>query len=152
MCFISEVDFVLVKSYSISPICLQHIMKKSFVPTFVRYLMITYLITLSLEKKKYRNCFGQKKSGRNFECCTLYAKICENPAFDLKAFFKIFKFFYMINEKLVMLIYHITVSFQVSLNKCNCYCYNLLSPFPHVRLVLVSYIIRVDAELTWTML
>ena len=83
----------------------------------------------------------------------LYAKICVNPAFDSKAFFKIFKFLYcMINEKLVMLICHITVSFEVFLNKCNCYCYYLLSPFPHIRLVLVSYIIRVDAELTWTML
>ena len=83
----------------------------------------------------------------------MYAKICADPAFDLKAiFFKFFKFFYIIKEKLVMLICHIFVSFQVFLNKCNCYCYYLLSPFPDIRLVLVSYIIRVDAELTWTML
>ena len=42
--------FVLVKSYSISPVSLQRHHEKSFVPAFLRSLLITYLITLSLEK------------------------------------------------------------------------------------------------------
>ena len=46
--------FIFVKSYSISPVRLQRIMKKSFVP-----LLITYLITLSLEKK----------TGKSLEFC-----------------------------------------------------------------------------------
>ena len=51
-CFRSDTFFVLVESYSISPVCLQRIMKKSFVPAFrIRSLLITYLITLSLEKE-----------------------------------------------------------------------------------------------------
>ena len=48
----SNTFFVLVKSYSISPVCLQRVMKKSFVPAFlIRSLLITYLITSSLEKE-----------------------------------------------------------------------------------------------------
>ena len=44
--------FALVKSYSISPVCLRRIMKKSFVPAFlIRSLLITYLITSSLENE-----------------------------------------------------------------------------------------------------
>ena len=122
--------------------------EKSFDPVFLKSLSITYLINLSLEKRMTKIVLAKKVWKKSW---MLYAKICVNPAFDSKTFFKIFKFFY-INEKLVMLICHITVSFEVFLNKCNCYCYYLLSPFPHIRLVLVSYIIRVDAELTWTML
>ena len=48
----SNTFFVLVKSYSSSPVCLQRIMKKSYVPAFlIRSLLITYLITSSLEKE-----------------------------------------------------------------------------------------------------
>ena len=43
MCFF--LFFVLVKPYSISPICLQCIMKKAL------FILITYLMTLSLEKE-----------------------------------------------------------------------------------------------------
>ena len=46
-CFTSEFFFVLVKSYSISPARLQRIMEKAL---FLHFL-ITYLITLSLEKE-----------------------------------------------------------------------------------------------------
>ena len=46
-----ESFFVLVKSYSISPVRLQRIMKKALFPSlFLRSLLITYLITLSLGK------------------------------------------------------------------------------------------------------
>ena len=42
----------MVKSYSISPVCLLRIMKKSFVLAFlIRSLLITYLKTSSLEKE-----------------------------------------------------------------------------------------------------
>ena len=43
MCFF--LFFLLVKPYSISPICLQCIMKKAL------FILITYLMTLSLEKE-----------------------------------------------------------------------------------------------------
>ena len=43
--------FVLVKAYSISPICLQCIMKKALFLRFWRSLLITYLMTSSLEKE-----------------------------------------------------------------------------------------------------
>ena len=49
-CYISGVFFVLVKSYSISPVRLQRIMKKALLPSLLRSLLITYLITLSLGK------------------------------------------------------------------------------------------------------
>ena len=46
--------FVLAKSYSIPPVCLQCIMEKAFCSfIFVRSLLITYLITLSLSKNLY---------------------------------------------------------------------------------------------------
>ena len=45
-----EYFFVLVKSYSISPVRLQRIMKKALLPSLLRSLLITYLITLSLGK------------------------------------------------------------------------------------------------------
>ena len=54
-CFISEMFFVLVKSYSISSVRLKCIVKKLLtVPAFQRSILITYylfLITLSLEKE-----------------------------------------------------------------------------------------------------
>ena len=53
---------VSVISYSISPICLQNTMKKALFLPFLGSLLITYLITLNLEKRNY--CFG-KKSGNN---------------------------------------------------------------------------------------
>ena len=50
--FLSGIFFVLVKSYSISPVRLQRIIRKSFVPAFFfKSLLLTYLITLSLEKE-----------------------------------------------------------------------------------------------------
>ena len=48
---ISEIFFILVKSYPISPICLPRTMKKALFPHFLRSLMITYLTTLNLEKE-----------------------------------------------------------------------------------------------------
>ena len=50
LCFASEFFFVLVKSYSISPVSLQRHHEKSVVPAFLRSLLITYLIILSQEK------------------------------------------------------------------------------------------------------
>ena len=48
----SNTFFVWVKSYSSSPVCLQRIVKKGYVPAFlIRSLLITYLITSSLEKE-----------------------------------------------------------------------------------------------------
>ena len=58
---------VLIKSYSILPIQvhLQRIMKKALFLHFLRSLLITYLITLSLEKEMI-NCLG-KKSGKSLK-------------------------------------------------------------------------------------
>ena len=51
-CFTSENFFLLVKLYSISPVRLQHIVDKAFCSCiFLRSLLLTYLITLSLEKE-----------------------------------------------------------------------------------------------------
>jgi len=51
-CFISEIFFVLVKSYSISPrLRLHRIMKKALFLRFLRSLSLAYLITLSPEKE-----------------------------------------------------------------------------------------------------
>ena len=43
--------FILVKSYIISPLRLQCIVKKALFLRFLRSVLITYLITLSLEKE-----------------------------------------------------------------------------------------------------
>ena len=63
--------WVLVESYSILPVRLQLIMKKALFLCFFRSLLITYLITLSLEKKL---CFG-KKTGKSLEFAS---KNCAN--------------------------------------------------------------------------
>ena len=56
--------FVLLKSYSVSPVRLLRIMKKAlFLWVFFKDLLITYLITLSLEKK----LLFWKKSGKSLE-------------------------------------------------------------------------------------
>ena len=59
-----EFFFVLVKSYSISPVCFQPtcIMKKSLFLRFLRSLLITDLFD-NLESGKRNYCFG-KKSGK----------------------------------------------------------------------------------------
>ena len=49
-CFRSETFFVLVRSWSISPVCLQRIKRKTLFLRFSRSLLITYLIILSLGK------------------------------------------------------------------------------------------------------
>ena len=49
--FISEFCFILAKYYSISTIRLQLILKEALFLHFQRSLLITYLITLSLEKE-----------------------------------------------------------------------------------------------------
>ena len=68
--FIGEMFFVLVKSYSISSVCLKSIVKKLLIlPSFERSILITYylfLITLSLEKEII--VLG-KKSGTTLEFC-----------------------------------------------------------------------------------
>ena len=58
---------VLIKSYSILPtqVHLQPIMKKALFLPFLRSLLITYLITLSLEKEII-NCL-EKKSGKSLK-------------------------------------------------------------------------------------
>ena len=58
-CLTSEF-FSLVKSFSISLVCLQRTMKALFL-RFSRSLLITYLITLSLGKN---HCFGKKSQGK----------------------------------------------------------------------------------------
>ena len=52
-CFASEIFFLLVKSYSILPVHvrLQRIVDKVLFLLFLRSLLLTYLITLSLEKE-----------------------------------------------------------------------------------------------------
>ena len=70
-CFTSEFFFVLVKSYSISPARLQRIMEKAL---FLHFL-ITYLITLSLEKEIIVLEKVWKKSWISDP------KICTNPAY-----------------------------------------------------------------------
>ena len=49
--FISEFCFILAKYYSISTVRLQLILKEALFLHFQRSLLITYLITLSLEKE-----------------------------------------------------------------------------------------------------
>ena len=62
-CFMRDIFSVLIKSYSTLPIQvhLQPITKKALFLPFLRSLLITYLITLSLEKEII-NCL-EKKSG-----------------------------------------------------------------------------------------
>ena len=51
-CFTSEIFFLLVKSFSILPVCLQGIIDKAlFLLFFLRSLLLTYLISVSLEKE-----------------------------------------------------------------------------------------------------
>ena len=50
-CFSSEMFSVLVKSYSISPVRLQNTMQNALFLRFFMSLLITYLLTLSLEKE-----------------------------------------------------------------------------------------------------
>ena len=67
-----ETFFVLVKSYSISPVCFQptYIMKKSLFLRFLRSLLITDLFD-NLESGKRNYCFG-KKSGKSLEFISWY--------------------------------------------------------------------------------
>ena len=64
--------FVLVKSYLISPVCLQPIMKKSCSCVFLRSLLITDLFYNLDESGKRDYCFG-KKSGK---VLNLFPGIC----------------------------------------------------------------------------
>ena len=50
----SEMFFVLVKSYLISPVCLQPIMKKAVFLRFLRSLLITDLFDNLESRKNYR--------------------------------------------------------------------------------------------------
>ena len=63
-CFIRELVFVLNKSYSTSPVCLQCPTRKALFLRFLRLLLITYLLNLESGKKKL--LFG-KKSGISVE-------------------------------------------------------------------------------------
>ena len=83
---ITEINFVLVKSYSISPIRLQHIINK--LCSCIFKVPFDHLFdNLESRKKEIQKLFWQKKSlEKNSNMC--YAKICANPAFDLKAFFE----------------------------------------------------------------
>ena len=69
-----EFFFVLVKSYSISPVCFQPtcIMKKSLFLRFLRSLLITDLFD-NLESGKRNYCFG-KKSGKSLEFISWYLR------------------------------------------------------------------------------
>ena len=64
-----DIFSVLIKSYSILPIQvrLQPIMKTALFLHFLRFLLITYLITLCLEKEII-NCL-KKKSGKTLKFC-----------------------------------------------------------------------------------
>ena len=64
-CLISENFFVLVKSYSISPVCLQPIMKKALFLSFLKSLLTTDLSD-NLESGKRNYCLG-KRSGKSIE-------------------------------------------------------------------------------------
>ena len=67
-----EFFFVLVKSYSISPVSFQPtcIMKKALFLRFLRSLLITDLFD-NLESGKRNYCFG-KKSGKSLEFISWY--------------------------------------------------------------------------------
>ena len=52
-CFIRELVFVLVKSYSTSPVCLQCTTRKALFVRFLRLLLITYLLNLESGKRSY---------------------------------------------------------------------------------------------------
>ena len=64
-CLISENFFVLVKSYSISPVFLQPIMKKALFLSFLMSLLTTDLSD-NLESGKRNYCLG-KRSGKSNE-------------------------------------------------------------------------------------
>ena len=64
-CLISENFCVLVKSYSISPVCLQPIMKKALFLSFLMSLLTTDLSD-NLESGKRNYCLG-KRSGKSIE-------------------------------------------------------------------------------------
>ena len=71
--FTSEIFFLLVKSYSILPVCLQCIIEKGLFLVFLRSILITYLITLRLEKE----IIVLEKVWKN--SWILDPKICTNP-------------------------------------------------------------------------
>ena len=62
-CFLSGIFSVLVKSYSISPVRFQRIMKKALFLSLLRSLLITFD---DIESGKRKYCFG-KKSGNGLE-------------------------------------------------------------------------------------
>ena len=66
----SEMLFVLVKSYLISPVCLQPIMKKAVFLRFLRSLLITDLFDNLESRKNYR---FEQKSGKLW---SLFPDIC----------------------------------------------------------------------------
>ena len=68
-----EFFFVLVKSYSISPVCFQPtcIMKKALFLRFLRSLLITDLFD-NLESGKRNYCFGKKSR----KVLNLFSGIC----------------------------------------------------------------------------
>ena len=95
--FVSEICFVLVRSYSISPLCLQCTVKKTLFLRFFkkneRSILITYLITLSLEKyiivleksvEKVLNC-GSKN---------LYEPCVTEVTFSFSFFITVYYYFF----------------------------------------------------------
>ena len=65
-CFITEINVVLVKSYSISPIHFQYIMKK--LCSCIFKVPIDHLFdNLESGKKEMQKLFGKKKSGKKLE-------------------------------------------------------------------------------------
>ena len=74
MCFASEIFFLLVKSYSILPVCLQCIVEKGLFLFFFK-VYIDHLFD-NLESGK-RNYFFGKSLAKVFNF--LDAKICMNP-------------------------------------------------------------------------
>ena len=68
----SEMFFVLVKSYLISPVCLQPIMKKSLFLRFFKVSIDHSDLFDNLESGKRNYCFG-KKSGK---VLNLFPGIC----------------------------------------------------------------------------
>ena len=72
-CFIRELVFVLVKSYSTSPVCLQCTTRKALFVRFLRLLLITYLLNLESAKEV---TFWEKVWNK---CWILDLKSCTNP-------------------------------------------------------------------------
>ena len=88
-CLLSEIVFVLVKSYSILTVCLQCILKKALFLPFLRSILNTFLVTLSPKKESIVLEEKIRKKPRTFD-----PKIFTNPVWWISGLkrYKVFFF------------------------------------------------------------